>query len=224
MMAQDVAGLAPLDRFGWLAGQPEDFRNWVAQNGRWREFAPGQELYEAGDDANGLFGLAEGGLELSLPLTDDEPVTFYRAEVGFWIGDSALLSGKPRLISISAAVRSRVFFVPRSLVLARLERNPGDWQAFYALSHVNMARLLDALGEALALSPRARVARLLLRLSAGSSRVETSQEELARLIGVRRATLQRALHEMIEQGWITSGYRQWEIRNREALERISQEV
>jgi CRP/FNR family transcriptional regulator, cyclic AMP receptor protein len=127
-------------------------------------------------------------------------------------------------VSITAAIRSRVFSVPGAAVLARLDRVPGDWKSFYALSHANLARLLDALGEALALSPRARVARQLLRLAGAGGMVEVSQADLARLIGVRRATLQRALGEMADHGWIESGYRHLMVRDRMALERLSQEA
>jgi CRP/FNR family transcriptional regulator, cyclic AMP receptor protein len=62
------------------------------------------------------------------------------------------------------------------------------------------------LAEALALSPRARLARTLLRLSEDGA-VHASQQDLARLIGMTRSTLQRSLGELVEAGAIETRYR-----------------
>ena len=61
----------------------------------------------AGDSADGLYGLASGGLEITFPLIADEPVVVYRAEPGFWIGDNAELADTPRLVSLKAATQAR---------------------------------------------------------------------------------------------------------------------
>jgi CRP/FNR family transcriptional regulator, cyclic AMP receptor protein len=75
--------LAPLDERGWLAAQPNDFRDWIARAGRWRKYAAGHVLYDAGEPADALYGLCEGALNITLPLVGDEPVTIHRAEPGF---------------------------------------------------------------------------------------------------------------------------------------------
>ena len=87
--------IAPLDRLGWLASQPEDLRDWVASVGIWRDYRSGQIIYMAHDAADGLYGLARGALDISSPDSGDEQVALSRAEPGFWIGDAALLSATP---------------------------------------------------------------------------------------------------------------------------------
>lgn len=218
------SGLAPLDTVGWLADQPAEFRDWMQQAGRWRRLEAGQVIYQAGDAADGLYGLAEGALSVTFPFVRDEPVTIHRAEVGFWVGDSALLAQRVRLISLQAALPSRVFFVPSRAIHALLARRPEVWQAFYQLSHANFVLVLDLLAESLALSPRARIARYLLRLAGADGVAPVSQDDLAELIGVTRTTLHRALRDLTDAGVLATGYKRLAILDRAALQRAIDEA
>lgn len=211
--------LAPLDRIGWLAAQPAELQAWVARNGRWRSLQAGQVVYDAGDAPDGLYGLAAGALNITLPFVLDEPVALYRAEAGFWIGDSALLAGTTRLVSVSAALPSRVLFVAAAPLQELLGRRPEFWRAFYELSHGNFAVALDLLAESLALSPKARIARHLIRLAGSDGVAPVGQEDLARVIGVTRTTLSRAIRDLTDAGVIATGYRHIAILDRAALER-----
>ena len=149
----------------------------------------------------------------------EEPATLHRAEIGFWIGESALLAHEPRAISIHAAASSRVFFIPGNAVHALLAERPEHWRAFYLLSHINAVIAANLLAEVLALTVTARAARRLLRLAAPDGVVSATQDDLAKLVGVARATLQRALDELVRAGAIETGYRSVTIANRAALER-----
>jgi CRP/FNR family cyclic AMP-dependent transcriptional regulator len=209
--------LAPLDSVGWLSQQPVAFKAWVGRVGRWRSFAPGQVLYQAGDPADGLYGLAEGSLELTFPLVAEEPVVIYRAEIGFWIGDNAELADVPRLVSLTAASPSRVLYVPGESVRQLLSQYPENWQCFYRLSSINVGTALTLLSESLALTVRARVCRRLLSLSAGPGEATITQEDLAKLVGVARTTLRRALSELAELGAVELGYRKVRVVDRKLL-------
>jgi CRP-like cAMP-binding protein len=215
--------LSPLDERGWLAGQPPAFREWVADHGRWQHYHARQVLYDAGDEPDGLYGLGEGALEVTLPLVGDEPVTIHRAEPGFWIGDSALFAGAPRLVSLAAATDARVFRVPAAALRALVADRPAAWRSFYELSHTNTTIVATLLAEALTLAPRAQVARLMLRLADGDGRVEVRQDDLSRLIGMTRSSLQRALADLAEAGAISRGYGCLLVRDRARLDAISRE-
>jgi CRP-like cAMP-binding protein len=214
-----TSDLAPLDAVGWLAQQPPAFLDWAAAVGRWRYYRRGQVLYVAGDPSDGLYGLAEGAFDITFPLVAEEPVTFHRAEIGFWIGESALLAHEPRAVTLHAALPSRVFFIPGDAVRALLAGRPEHWRAFYLLSHINAVTAVNLLAQTLALSVSARVARRLLRLADPSGVVSVTQDDLAKLIGVARATLQRAFDELVKAGAIETGYRSITIADRAALER-----
>jgi CRP-like cAMP-binding protein len=219
-----VETLSPLTERGWLSTQPPELVAWMAQNGRWQTCAPGQVLYDVGDEPDALYGLGEGALEVTLPLAGEEPVTVYRAEPGFWLGESALLARAVRSLSLVAATEARVFRVPAARIRALVAARPSAWEALYELSHINATLAVTLLAEALALTPRARLARMLLRLADEDGRVVARQEELARLIGMTRSSLQRALNALIETGAVSSGYGAVLVQDRGALEALRDEA
>ena len=215
--------LAPLDREGWLAEQPEALRAAMAGAGRWRRYEAGQFLYHAGDPASGLYGLAEGALELTFPLVAEEAVTIHRAEIGFWIGDNAEFSETPRLVSVAAAAPSRVFHVPGAAMRRLLAERPEHWKALYRLGARNLQTALTLLSEALALTVRARVARRLLVLADRDGDVSITQSDLAKLLGVTRATLQRSLSSLEAEGALRRGYGSVSIRDARRLSLFADE-
>jgi CRP/FNR family transcriptional regulator, cyclic AMP receptor protein len=216
--------LGILGRTGWLSRQPDDFQTLIAQLGRWREFTAGEVLYFAGEEASWMVGLAEGILEVTFPLVSDEPVVIHRAEPGFWTGEMSVLPGQTRLISIAAATNVRVFVVSASSIHRILTADPRHWKSLFDLSLLNSRIAVTLLAEALALSPRARVARILLRLAGADGAVPGSQEDLGRLLGMTRSSVRRALTSLIELGAVESGYGRLSVRDRAALERLTHEA
>ncbi|WP_373502969.1 Crp/Fnr family transcriptional regulator [Aestuariivirga sp.] len=205
--------LAPLDATGWLSEQPEDFKNWAARVGRWQHYRAGQFVYMAGDAADGVYGLASGGLEITFPLVGGEPVVIYRAEPGFWVGEQAGFSASPRTISLMAAVESRILHLPSRALEALVAEQPKHLLSFYKLCAINLTNAITLLSETLALTVRARVCRRLLKLTEGRSEADLTQDDLAKLLGVARATLRPCLNDLTAQGAIELGYRKIRVLN-----------
>jgi CRP/FNR family transcriptional regulator, cyclic AMP receptor protein len=216
--------LGVLTTRGWLSRQEADLQARIARLGRWRQFRAGETLYLAGEEADYLAGLAEGILEITFPLVGDEPVVIHRAEPGFWTGEASVLSGQSRVISIAAATDVRVFVVPASSLHRMLAEEPRYWGPFFELSLASSRTAVTLLAEALSLSPRARVARILLRLARPDGGVPGSQEDLARLLGMTRSSVRRALANLIEIGAVESGYGKLSVRDPVALERLTHEA
>jgi CRP/FNR family transcriptional regulator, cyclic AMP receptor protein len=216
--------LGILVRTGWLSRQPGDFQARIARLGRWREFKAGETIYLSGEEAEWMVGLAEGIFEITFPLLSDEPVVIHRAEPGFWTGEMSVLKGQKRIISIAAATDVRVFVIPASGIQRMLAEEPRHWGPFYDLSLTSSRIAVTLLAEVLSLSPRARVARILLRLARQDGSVPGSQEDLGRLLGMTRSSVRRALASLIEVGAVKSGYGVLSIRDRDLLERLSGEA
>jgi CRP/FNR family cyclic AMP-dependent transcriptional regulator len=200
-----------------------DFREWVARVARWQSYRAGQFIYMAGDHADGLYGLASGGLEITFPLIADEPVVVYRAEPGFWIGDNAELADTPRLVSLKAATASKILHIPHGAIHSMLKEKPEHWRAFYRLSSINVNRAIGLLAEALSLSVRARVCRRLLQLTENSEETDLTQDDLAKMVGVARSTLRPCLNDLAQQGAIEIGYRRLRVVNRGVLQTYKDE-
>lgn len=215
--------LATLDEAGWLSGETQEFRAWAAASGRWRRYAPGQVIYLAGDAPDGLYGLRHGTLEVSFPLQGVEAVSVHWAEPGFWIGESAFLSGERRAVSVTSESESLLFHIPAAAIERRLAEQPESWHAFFRQSHMNAVRAVRLLAEALALTPRARFARLLLRLSVSSTEVVGTQAALGAAIGIRVTTAKRIVASLVGMGAIRSGYGKVTIVDRAMLDWLANE-
>ncbi|PZQ96676.1 MAG: Crp/Fnr family transcriptional regulator [Cereibacter sphaeroides] len=218
------AVLGILAERGWLTSQPEPLRDWVARNGRWKTYERGQVVYSHGDIADAVYGLGEGAVEVTLPMVGEEPVTIHRAELGFWIGEAAVLARAPRVISIEAATRSRLFRIPAAALRGLLDRQPEYWPGFCALSLQNASTAVLALAEALSLTPRARLARMLLRLAGDNDRVDASQTDLARLIGMNRSSLRRAIASLEEIGAVSQQYGEIAVLDARKLRDLANEA
>lgn len=215
--------VAPLDRVGWLAEQPEDFRAAVAAMARWRTYDAGQFVYHAGDASDGLYGLAEGALEITFPLLAEEPVAVYRAEIGFWIGDNAELAQTPRLVSLMASRPSRVLHWPGAAARALLAAEPQHWRSLYRLSSRNVGMAVQLLSEVLALTVRARVCRRLLALAPDKGDAPITQADLAKLVGVTRGTLQRCLTDLVARRGVETRYGRIRVVDAAVLTRFRDE-
>jgi CRP-like cAMP-binding protein len=220
----DRVRLGKLAEVGWLSRQPVEFQAAIARLGRWREFEPGEVIFVAGDEPDGMYGLAEGVLEISFPLVGEEEVVVHRAEPGFWVGEAAILAGQARFITLLAATAARILFIPRVGLLRMLEADPRRWRAFHEQSVNNTVLTATLLAEVLSLTPRARVARLLLRLAGEDGVAAASQEDLARLLGMTRSSIRRAVGSLVEGGLISTGYGKLCIVDRDGLKGLTQEA
>lgn len=210
-----------LGRVGWLAQQPEEFQQRIAAIGRWANVAAGERLYMVGDEPTAIFGLEDGLLDVTVALNSDEEITLHRGTPGFWIGESALLSENRCAVTVTAASPVRVLKLPASSIRRNLLEHPEDWPCFYRLSHENTMLTARGLAEVLALPPRARFARILLRLAMPDGTVRVTQEELGTLAGMSRAAFRRAFVSLIETSVVHTDYGVIRILDRAALERAA---
>ena len=131
--------LAPLHEVGWLAEQSQDFNEWAEQVGRWKTFKKGQFIYHAGDRSDGLYGLASGTLQMTFPLVAEEPVVIHRAEIGFWIGDAAELTNRPRMVTLMAASQAKLLHLPSSAIKTTSSEQAGTVAVFLSAECIEYA-------------------------------------------------------------------------------------
>jgi CRP-like cAMP-binding protein len=205
-------------RKGWLAEQPVDFQNRMAVLGRWRTYDAGESIYEVGDEAEAIIGLESGLADVLIPISQDEMVTLHRAHSGFWIGEASILPGARRIVSLIAHTECVVFAIPAPRLQRHLKEMPQDVLPFLALSFSNTQLALSGLSEVLALPPRPRFARMLLRQLSDDGCVRATQTELGAMAGMSRAAFRRAFSELIDAGTIRTEYGKIRVLDRAALE------
>ncbi|AVO39755.1 Crp/Fnr family transcriptional regulator [Pukyongiella litopenaei] len=213
--------MAPLDDLGWLASCSAPLQRWVSDNGRWVDVSAGKALFREGDHTVGMYGVGSGAIDIEFAPDGIDGLTTVRVQPGGWLGQSTLLPTMTRPFNLVAAVDSRVYFLSRNTLRNFLAGQPEFWPEFYALALRQVLTMMTYLGEAQWLTPEARVARQLLRLSVTENVIEIRQGELVILTGMSRSNVRRALRNLAEAKAVNTRYRSIEIVDRVLLERTS---
>lgn len=212
---------ALLEKNGWLAERAADVCDRLRSIARVRSYRRGEPLYIVGEPSNGVFGIAKGALDISIPREDGQEVMFHRAQPGFWIGDLALFSAQPRLVTASAATDVVAVFLPKAPLARLLEQNPEMGLDFYMLSHRNVATMLQLMSNLSIPRAEARVALRLLSYDQQSTKkpgwIPLSQEKLAQLTALSLPTVQRTLRNFVATGLVELGYGRLRILDRKQL-------
>jgi CRP/FNR family cyclic AMP-dependent transcriptional regulator len=219
-----AAGLCILEKQGWFSQRSDATRAKLGAIAKLRSFNKNELVYLAGDAPNGVFGLVSGSLNVSFPRADGQDYTLHRSGPGFWVGDLALFSDGPRLLSVRAAEPTQMVQLPVK-DLARLVRDdPHLYADFYALTYENFRGAYEIIVNLAIASTDKRVAdRLLLeveRRGDADSWISLSQPELAKLVATSVPTLQRVLRRFANAGLVINRYARIQVIDRDALGRV----
>ena len=150
-----------LEERGWLADRTPDVRARMRGIAQVLTYEPGEPLFIVGEAPRGVYGIARGALDISIPREDGQEIVVHRAQTGFWVGDLALFSSQPRLVTATAATDTVAAFLPKPRLSKLLEQYPELILDFYMLSHRNVATTLQLMAN---LSIPGSEARIALRL------------------------------------------------------------
>jgi CRP-like cAMP-binding protein len=209
---------------GWFAERSAETRARISAIAKLRRFTKGDRIYLAGDRPNGMFGLISGSLNISIPRADGEDYTAHRAGAGFWLGDLALFSQGPRLVSVHAAEATRMVQLPGPELIRLVRDDPRLYADFYALTYQNFRMAFDIISNLAIPSTEKRVAdRLVLEAKMRGDQegwIPLSQAELANMTAVSLPTLKRILRRFVELGLIDHRYARIQVLDRSALARL----
>ncbi len=219
------AALSVMEQSGWYADRSEEVKGILAKEAQLRSYGKRENVFLAGDPSAGLYGLAEGSLQLMVDRSDGDQVVMHRAEPGFWIGDLALFANKGHQLSAWAANHVKMVFVPASALWRLTEEDPKLLLEFYELTYANVQSLFKVYGSLSRESALQRVAsRLILQSELKASDgdwLHISQNELAEMLNHSLPTLQRSLRHLADSKIIELGYGKIKILDSDALTRIN---
>ena len=171
-----------------------------------RSYADGQFIQHRGSVADGFWLIEAGNVRVGQYLPDGE----FRAVAVLGPGDSygelAVFAQRPRVVDAVARGTARVRFIAGPAFLAALADYPQSSRALLGALSAQLQDTLDQLAGLRRGSNPARVAGLLLNLAGPEGEVAITQQELAELLGVTRATANAALRTLEQQGLIERGY------------------
>lgn len=223
--ACDLAGaLRVLESQGWLAQRSKEMRKRLTAKAKLRRLESDEPVYLAGEAPNGVFGLVDGSLKISFPRSDGEEYVLHRAGPGFWVGDLALFSRGPRLVSIHAAEPSTLVQLRAQELVKLVREDPRLYDDFYALTYENFRTAFQIITNLAIPSIEKRVCDRLL-LEANSNRdkegwIPISQPELAQLLAISLPTLRRVIGRFARSGLVEKGYGRIKVTDHDALRQV----
>jgi CRP/FNR family transcriptional regulator, cyclic AMP receptor protein len=178
-----------------------------------RQFVRGSYICHRDSRLEYWTGVIDGLVKLSTISRDGRATTFIGIRSGGWFGEGAILKDEPRKYDIVAIQDTR---------LAMLNKATFDWlhSHSWGFRHFLIRQLNEWLGQLMSaregdrlLSPTARLAQTLYWLfnpvlfPGGDLEIHISQEELAHLTGLSRATIGKSL-KGLESKRVISGSRE----------------
>jgi CRP-like cAMP-binding protein len=202
----------------WFAACPKEMQDILLQLGRLRPLAHGQSLFSRGGQADGLCCVMAGGLHIGAINADGQ-----LAELAFlapyqWFGEIALIDGWPRTHDAVAEGGTQVLVVPRDALQDWLDRHPALWRELARLACRKLRVAFEVLEELAVLPLEERLQRRLRLLAQGYGsreaprrRIRLGQEVLARMMGVSRQSVNKALRALETRGVLRLHYGEIEL-------------
>jgi len=190
-----------------------------------RRFPHGEVIVRQGEDQECLFLVTEGAVRLASVTRGGREVVVALLGPGELFGESALLR-EPSPVQARAICRAEVVALHVSSIRAIVERQPGTAEQLLRLVATRLHRTRATLEETLACDLPTRIAGRLRELAAEHGvraddgvrlTVPITQEELARMVGVSRETVNRTFASLAARGLLRPEIRTFVITDPEGL-------
>lgn len=211
----------------WFASCPEPFQRALIERSRLWHIRTGELLFSRGEAQDSLCCVVAGALKLGSisPKDGSHRLTMY-VEPYHWFGEVSLIDGLPRSQDAIADTDSTVMVVSGQQLTEWLSEHPENWRDLARLACGKLRLILTAIEDNATLSIEQQLARRLLfsATNFGQStnpgirrRVRLPQEYLARMLGVSRQTVNKALRALERERVLALHYAEIEIVDMAAL-------
>jgi len=185
-----------------------------------RSFDDGQLIQQRGEAADGFWLIKEGAVTVGqfLPGGDFRAIALLVA--GDSYGELAVFSGRPRIVDAVSRGPSTLWLIAARPFLQALDNYPSSTRALLGALSGHLQDNLSLLAGLRRGTNTARMAGLLATLAgedAGQASVAITQQELADLLGVTRATANAALRDLQSRKLIERSYGAIVIPDRDQL-------
>jgi CRP-like cAMP-binding protein len=202
----------------WFAACPAPLQDALLQLGHMRPLAHGQSLFSRGGQADGLCCVTAGGLHIGAIQPEGQPAELAFLEPYQWFGEIGLIDGLPRTHDAVAEGDTHVLVVPRDSLVDWLYRHPAHWRDLARLACTKLRVTFAVLEELAVLPLEERLLRRLRLLAQGYGsrevprrRIRLGQEVFARMMGVSRQSVNKALKALETRGVVRLHYGEIEL-------------
>lgn len=198
----------------------------VARDTQVSRFSAGDVICREGDPSQHWVGVLDGMVKVDTVSADGRGTTFIGVSTGGWLGEGALLKREPRPYEVIALRESWIALVPAETF---------DWlfETSMPFNHFLVRQLNARLGQFVAVVESHRIQTTTAQvavcmaglfdpaLSSGTTHdLRISHEEIARLCGLSRQVVGRALHELEHAGLVQLQYGTIHVLDLDALQRF----
>lgn len=195
------------------------------------ELARGKELFAENDPGDALYIIASGKMKIGRRASDGRENLLAVLGPGEMLGELSLFDPGPRTASAVAVSDVRLLELGHIDMLHWLSGRPEVARFLLGALARRLRRTNEALADLVFADVPGRVAKTLLELSQRFGKKtdagvqvthDLTQEELAQLVGASRETVNKALAEFANRGWIRTEARSVVLLDVGRLERRSQ--
>lgn len=209
----------------WFRGCSQALQDALIAHGRERRLQAGEHLFRQGSADGGLYAVLGGTISVQALDPQDETPVLLVLEPCHWFGELTLIDGLPRSHDAVADSDSLVWCVPRAPLHAWLEAHPRHWREIAQLAAGKLRIAFQIFDMEIRSPMTERVARRLRLASLGwgwrrdapREQLRLSQEQLARMLGTSRSSVNKSLRELERLGAIALRYGVIEVSDKALL-------
>lgn len=210
----------------------EDLRA-LAAHGRVHSYRSGEAIFREGEPGDSLHIVVEGNIRIVVLSPAGEEATVAMLGPGEFVGDLALLDGRPRSASAITSEPVKTLVVTRSDFSEWLKQRPQAAFALLEALSLRVRRTNEALADLAFLDLPQRLAKRLLDLATAhlefqakgkgghGIRLRITQSELASMLGVSRESVNKQLNLFAKEGWVEIGRGSVTLTDTDVLRRFA---
>ena len=171
----------------------------------------GQSLFKEGDDGDNLYVVSNGKVKLGTKSPDGRENLLMILGPGDMFGELSLFDSGPRTATATAVTDSKLLTLGQEKVIPWVKEYPEVSLQLLARLASRLRRTNEVVGDLVFSDVPGRVAKALIDLGVkfGDKRSkglfvnhDLTQEELAQLVGASRETVNKALADFAQRGWL----------------------
>lgn len=201
-------------RNSWFLRLPAKLQDAIQHSAISLHSDAGRWLYDAGDDAYGLYGVISGSVSIHVqtsfaPSGDSDYALASIVGPGAIFGYAGRLVGKRRLVTAVVREEARLFYISEARLEAIALDMPDLWLHFAELASEQLVAATRGMVVNARGTPTERLAAYLRGLTNDLekvSEISITQDELAELSGLSRKTVNQALGKMATRGAVETAY------------------
>jgi CRP/FNR family transcriptional regulator, cyclic AMP receptor protein len=200
-----------LAQSGIFQGLSEDAVEPVASRLEMLTLPRGRVIFNEGEPGDSLYIVVTGKIKLSRRSPDGRENVLAVMGPSDQFGELSVFDPGPRTATATAVTDVKLARMPQSVLRPWIEAHPEIGEQLLRVLARRLRRTNDSLADLVFSDVPGRVAKALLDLADRFGRPATdgilvahelTQEELAQLVGASRETVNKALAEFVQRGWL----------------------